>query len=282
MKSLTLVPIGGLANRFYAITSAIAFCRDHDITLRVIWFKDKGMGADFHSLFELSETVDKHKVEIVDAKWFHYLYDRPRKKNLWLPWIWQRILFKWRSYEKDITTTFNLSLLETALDQKNFYLVHCYEFYPISDFNILLLRKDIFYEVKRIRASFSGNNVVGIHIRRTDNINSVRKSPLELFIHSMDKEIELDPKVVFFVASDSLCEKQKLKNRYGEHILTYGEVVKRDNEKGIKEALIELYLLSKTDRIYGSASSSFSLLAAKLSGISVKILSTDNKYENDI
>ena len=79
MKSLTLVPIGGLANRFYAITSAIAFCRDHDITLRVIWFKDKGMGADFHSLFELSETVDKHKVEIVDAKWFHYLYDLGRK-----------------------------------------------------------------------------------------------------------------------------------------------------------------------------------------------------------
>ena len=48
MKRLTLIPIGGLANRFNAITSAIAFCRDYHIKLRVIWFKDKGMGANFH------------------------------------------------------------------------------------------------------------------------------------------------------------------------------------------------------------------------------------------
>ena len=59
MKRLTLIPIGGLANRFNAITSAIAFCRDYHIKLRVIWFKDKGMGANFHDLFELSEDVDK-------------------------------------------------------------------------------------------------------------------------------------------------------------------------------------------------------------------------------
>ena len=46
MKTLTLVPIGGLANRFYAITSAIASCKDYNVKLKVIWFKDKGMDKD--------------------------------------------------------------------------------------------------------------------------------------------------------------------------------------------------------------------------------------------
>ena len=52
MKVLVLVPIGGLANRFYAISSAISFCQMYGIRLHVIWFKDWGMGADFHSLLD--------------------------------------------------------------------------------------------------------------------------------------------------------------------------------------------------------------------------------------
>ena len=100
MKRLTLIPIGGLANRFNAITSAIAFCRDYHIKLRVIWFKDKGMGANFHDLFELSEDVDKSMVEIIDAKWFHYIYDRPRRRNFWIPYIFQTKMFKKKAMKK--------------------------------------------------------------------------------------------------------------------------------------------------------------------------------------
>ena len=40
MKStITFIPIGGLANRFFAITSAIAFCQDHNVKLQVIWLR---------------------------------------------------------------------------------------------------------------------------------------------------------------------------------------------------------------------------------------------------
>ena len=91
-KHLTLVPIGGLANRFYAVTSALSFCLDNQIALKVIWFKDKGMGAGFHDLFNLDPSL-RQDVAVVDAKWSDYIFDRPRKRNFWLPYISQRILF---------------------------------------------------------------------------------------------------------------------------------------------------------------------------------------------
>ena len=67
-KHLTLVPIGGLANRFYAVTSALSFCLDNQIALKVIWFKDKGMGAGFYDLFNLDPSL-RQDVTVVDAKW---------------------------------------------------------------------------------------------------------------------------------------------------------------------------------------------------------------------
>lgn len=275
MRQLTLVPIGGLANRIYAITSAIAFCKDYDVKLKIVWFKDKGMGADFHSLFDLSSEVDKSKVEIIDAKWYHYIYDRPRKRNLWLPCLFQKIMFDKLSYEKDIKDTFCIdSLKRDILNNKSFYLVHCYDFYFIERYDCLILKDDIRMRVDEIKLSFG--NVIGIHIRRTDNINSILNSPLELFINAMNYEISLDSDVNFFVASDSISEKQKLKEIFGERILTYGHIMERSNEKGIKEALVELSLLSSTKKIYGSAFSSFSILASKLSGVNIVILSVDN------
>ena len=81
MKVLVLVPIGGLANRFYAISSAISFCQMYGIRLPVIWFKDWGMGADFHSLLDLAPILSN--IKVVDAHWQDYIYDRPRKRNFW-------------------------------------------------------------------------------------------------------------------------------------------------------------------------------------------------------
>ena len=66
MKVLVLVPIGGLANRFYAISSAISFCQMYGIRLHVIWFKDWGMGADFHSLLDLAPILSN--IKVVDGK----------------------------------------------------------------------------------------------------------------------------------------------------------------------------------------------------------------------
>lgn len=109
MKVLVLVPIGGLANRFYAISSAISFCQMYGIRLHVIWFKDWGMGADFHSLLDLAPILSN--IKVVDAHWQDYIYDRPRKRNFWLPYLYQKVAFPERFYEKDIYNRFSVESL---------------------------------------------------------------------------------------------------------------------------------------------------------------------------
>lgn len=274
MKQLTLVPIGGLANRIYAITSAIAFCKDYDVKLRIIWFKDKGMGADFHSLFDLSSEVDKSKVEIIDAKWYHYIYDRPRKRNLWLPFVIQTFCFNFRYYEKNVLKTLNIDkLAEYIKRNKSIYLVAYYNFYNVEKFNFLLLKNAISKRVDQIACSFSQKKTIGIHLRRTDNIDSIMNSPLSLFVIRMDREIASNPDIHFYIASDSMDEKLELQKQYGDRIIMSLKEVQRNNKDGIIDALIELYILSRTCKIYGSAHSSFSTLAAGIGGVELEIVS---------
>lgn len=269
MKSLTLVPIGGLANRFYAITSAIAFCKDYNIKLRVIWFKDKGMGANFHSLFELAEDVDKSIIEIIDAKWYHYVYDRPRKRNLWLFKFLQSVLFDTCLYEKDIESS------NTILNniRNHSYVIAWFPFYPQK--NNLKYLKPIPSIQKVIDMALLkiGKDIVGMHIRRTDNSLSISNSPTSLFIEKMKFEILQDPKVRFYVASDSVEVKKELSDFFEQRMISLDVNVERSSEVGIIDALVELYILSSTKKIYGSYASTYSTLAAELGGKNIAILS---------
>lgn len=275
-NSLTLVPIGGLANRLYAIASAIAFCKERGISLKVIWFKDKGMGANFHSILALSKETEN--VEIIDAGWKEWFYDRPRKKNFWLPYLWQRLAFGERIYEKAINRGFSSDeLAKTFEKHKSVYIVHYCLFYDRPDLLKSLhpvesIRRRI---EERIHAFSLDKQVIGIHIRRGDHIRSRLNSPLSLFINKIEEEIEKNPDACFYVASDDYEEKNKLKERFGDRIITLFDKVERDNEKGIADAMVELYTLSSMKKIYGSLASTYSLLAARLSGITIEVLSTD-------
>lgn len=273
MKVLVLVPIGGLANRYYAISSAISFCQDHSICLRVIWFKDWGMGADFHSLFKLDPSIKN--VEVIDARWKEYVYDRPRKRNLWLPYLYQKFRFGKRIYENQIDSDFaGESLLSLFSSSDSIYMALCFSFYRNGmTFRYLSPVERIQERIEKRIATFHANRVLGLHIRRTDNKGSILYSPLSLFIEKMKEEIRRDPNTSFYVASDSLSEKRKLLDLFGGHVKTEMNETRRDNQEGIEDALVELYTLAHTEKIYGSVASSFSTLASDFSSIRIEILS---------
>lgn len=269
MKStITFIPIGGLANRVLAITSAIAFCQDHNVKLRILWFKDWGMGADFHSIMELSQPFNE--VEIIDASWKDYIYDRPRKRNFWIPKIWQRFLFGKRFYDEDMFSSFSVQALEEAvLKFKSVYVVHCSDFYKKENILQFLKPTSAVLEAIEERKRLLGldENMIGIHIRRTDNVWSIENSPLFMFITKIKEEIAKDPTVRFYIASDDLGEKQKLKEQFGDRIVTLFDEVRRDNEQGILDAIVELYTLASMKKIYGSFGSTYSMLAAGIRNI---------------
>lgn len=108
---------------------------------------------------------------------------------------------------------------------------------------------------------------VGIHIRRTDNLRSIQHSPSEWFIQKMKEELLEHPEAKFYVASDSLEEKQRLYSIFGDKIIAVWKETERSSKQGIIDALVELYALSATEKIYGSIGSSYSVMASRIGNI---------------
>jgi hypothetical protein len=213
-KTMTCIPIGGLANRSSTIIAAIDFCKDYHLKLKIIWFKDWGMGAAFRDLFTVSEEAGE--VEIVDAHWYHYFLDRPRKRTLWLPWIYQRIKFDACFYEKELYRQIPFEQwFEQHSDSRSFYVVNYMRFYNKGySFRYLFPIESIQEEIEK-QVNELPNHTIGIHIRRTDNVQAIQKSPVSLFIEKMKEEMEKDPAVYFYVASDSMEVKETLINNMG-------------------------------------------------------------------
>ena len=271
MKHLTLIPIGGLGNRIFAIASAIAYCAAQQCRLRIVWFRDWGMGAQFRELFELEGKV--RDVEVVDARWRDYIYDRPRRRNLWIPYPYQRFAFDKRLYEQKIYREGSGIILPSLQNARNAYLVFWAELPTVSyDLDCLRLTAPLAKQVFDRTNAFP-TNTIGIHIRRTDNIRSIQNSPLSLFIEKMRGELKVHPDTKFYVASDSLHEKQELVHHFPDKIITVWKETDRSSRQGIEDALVELYSLAATRKIFGSVGSSYSILAGRIGGIPVEIVS---------
>ena len=101
---ITLVPVGGLANRMRAIDSAIALAQDTHHELRIIWFKDQGLNCKFCELFQpiMLPGVSVREAGPSD----HLLHDRPRKKNFYLPSFFLNTQYDAHIYEKEANDLF--------------------------------------------------------------------------------------------------------------------------------------------------------------------------------
>ena len=269
---ITLIPAGGLANRMKAIDSAILLARHLSAKLRIIWFRDNGLNCRFDQLFEPLEIPG---VELIEATTFDLLlYDRPRKKNLWAPRLYQKIAFDACIYVEEATRLYreNFDFKQWAAN-KNVYLASCIYFYPDEGKRFLPFRpiKSLTLQIEEGSKRF-GPDTIGIHIRRTDNIISIQESPIELFIAEMRVAIATNVRANFYLASDSIEDKERLKELFGQRIITSDQAADRNSIEGMQNALVELWLLSKTNRIIGSAQSSFSETAAEISGIECRIL----------
>jgi hypothetical protein len=110
---------------------------------------------------------------------------------------------------------------------------------------------------------------MGIHIRRTDHLAAIQKSPTEAFIKAMR---EYPPETRFFVATDSEAERNALKVVFGQRILTIATVLNRETFVGGVDAFLDFLGLSLCSEILGSAESSFSQMAAAYGGCPLKVI----------
>lgn len=268
------VPSGGLANRMRAIASAYTLTQAVDSRLQIVWFQDWALCAPFSSIFTPTARLCLREATLKDK----LLYDRARRKNLWLPALPQWLLFEQRLHEDDIWPLMVDKYDFASWQRGRRCYMSCYmDFYPYDSCLLHELFKpvrEITDAVNRNREQLDGHHAIGIHIRRTDHVISIQKSPTSLFIDKIKEETDQHADTKVFLATDSNDVKQELKSVFGSRIVTPDAEARRDGVEGIRGGVVDMYTLAATQKIYGSQGSTFSKMASRLGGIELWFLET--------
>lgn len=273
-ESIWLVPVGGLANRMRAIDSAVALSRQCGSELHIVWFKDPGLNCRFDQLFS---PIDQPGVTVAEASKLDLLrYDRPRRKNFFIPLLFQQPAFDRRMYEMETSRHFHehFDFEAWARGHKVYIAAFVYFYEPRTEWDRFALFEPqplLMQEIEARRARFSAHTI-GVHIRRTDNAISIAQSPTRLFVDRMQQEIERNADTTFYLATDSEEDKALITSRFGDRVFCSPHRADRNSLEGMREALVELYLLSHTRQVLGSVHSSYSETAAQIGHIPYELL----------
>lgn len=263
------IPVSGLCNRMRALDSVVSLCGETGNPLRVYWVKDPIMNCAFADLFQPIPGI-----ELVEKN-APFVFTESSKMSLYSP----RVYSKFSDWE--ILNKYDVRFMQESgfdfrqLNRSKILMAANIRFYPSEKmFDIFVPLECLRQRIAQESASFD-KNTIGIHIRRTDNRKSIAYSPTELFEQAIEQEIESNPEVNFYLACDCAAAKRQLHNKYGDRIITNFDEGDRTTKEGMQQALVELYALSRTRKIYGSYWSSFSHTAAHIGGIEEITVKTD-------
>ncbi len=204
-----------------------------------------------------------------------FMYRSPRRHTLWLPYIVAPMRFDTRIYTPDFMRLRQAGQLEETMRKGCHVVVEsCHEFgdYYRALSKNFVPQPDILEAVDAYVEKNFSSRTIGVHIRRTDNTLAIEKSPLQLFIDAMKREIDTCKDTRFYVATDDYDTKVRLREIFGDRVLTVDVVCNRDSVAGMKDAVKEMWLLSRTTKIYGCFYSSYSVIASQIGNIPLEIL----------
>ncbi|MEM7063212.1 MAG: hypothetical protein AAF572_08605 [Cyanobacteria bacterium P01_B01_bin.77] len=277
-STLTLVPHGGLGNRMRAIDSAVTLSQKLQKQLHVIWLNNTPqLRCPFDKLFQ---PLDK--VRIISPQ-ITSLYIDPQTiqssaqlKKILL--VLAANVFQTANFQKVVGHEEAIDLIKNdrlamLARYRSVMLLTDRSFYPTNTYALFKPIPALESQIQRRTDGF-GERTIGLHIRRGDHVKSSEHSPLRLFEQAIEQEIARDETTNFYLASDSLETKKTLVKRFGRRIISQLTSTSRNSEQGMQEAVIDLYTLSRTSKIYGSYWSSYSRVAADISNLELVILNT--------
>ncbi len=254
----------------FAIDSMIRICQKAGKDLEIIWIKNEDLGSFLSELYQPIEHP-KVKISVRELDKIPFIYS-DRLMNFTRQRIYNSVL---KIYQKTrFEAVFHAS--ETALLKAKGY-----------DFNELIQYSSVYLsswgrldrdkfdsklfqplnDIQGLLPIFD-NKTIGVHIRRTDHLVVIAKTPLEKFFTIMDKELKKDPNVKFFIASDDDRVKDQLVEKYQDRILMESPLkADRSTSNGMKKAMIDLYALANTQKIIGTGLSTFTQMASEINGI---------------
>lgn len=276
---IIIEPCAGLGNRFIALASAYQVAKKLNQELVVIWKEETVLGASMEKLFSLPQEVKVVSISEYGYKldFFGQLRGNSIKK----------------SYRKKTAAFFecdeimnlyneqgNEGIRKMIEEKKNVYIKATNPFWNIFEienaFGFITPDTAILERKDNVLKDAEGKKLVGVHIRRTDHIESITNSPMELFVARMKEELEKEPDTYFYLASDDRGVEEELRGIFGDKIITFKDKsLKRDDEQGIKDAYVEMLCLASGSKIYGSFNSTFSVMASRLGNIPLYVVKAE-------
>lgn len=265
-KEIRLLPHAGLCNRLRAISSAVFLAKKLNRPLTIYWQNNDECASDFCDLFD-PINIDI-PIDVIEYKGLKYSI--ARKKNLYYP-----KLLRIFSVDKEILN-FNCKedgdIIPLISSDGITFIQTCHSITQHYDFQALFKPiSSIMNAINSVTALYS-DNTIGLHIRRTDNVQAIAHNDISSFENCINRELEADSSTKFYLATDDMYVKDYLINKYGTAILTFDIPLNRNTVEGMRGAVVDLWCLSKTKRIIGSFYSSYSEVASFIGKIDLEIV----------
>lgn len=285
--TIKLIPTSGLGNRLRIMATAIKLAKEGNKNLQIYWNRNSELNARFDKLFELPLNI---QVNPIPLKYKIWIGMRRFSSKLFGFENWYLSLFKFDFVFLDSMVNHVLQNrldLQKEVNKATKTFICSYEevnYYDLMDYQLFKPVPAIQKKIDMLVLQFKPSTI-GIHIRATDHITSIKNSPFFLFENNIEEELRQNPEVTFFVATDNEDYQNCLLQKFGkEKILFHKKVFRRDVTEGITDAVVDLFCLSKTSKIYGSYYSSFSYVAGRIGQVPVHVLKKDEPaitYIND-
>lgn len=261
---IIIVAQGGLANRMRAIASGFYYSKKLNRDLLVVWYKNKDLNASFSDIFK----TDSLPLKIIEPGTWKYnlIYEIPRKKNFFISRPVRKLLGI-TSINDLHTFSENHNLDRLNKINKNIIINSGLQF---ADFDPAILQEIFRFNdkvIERKKNLLHGiSPAIAIQIRRTDNVKSIKYSPLHSFEKAINILRENNSSISCFLATDDSQTKASLSSKFPNNIIINPRETRRDTKEGMIDAAAEMLIMSECKTIYGSFWSSFSEIAAFYGG----------------
>ena len=285
-KIMIIEPGGGLGNRLLTISSAYNLAKDCGITdIRLLWRNNNECGCDFEDVLDKLPLPTKVRTMHFGKESYQDLLkkcDVCGALHKCFQMLFYKIFRRWSSTVQlktyqDMPVEEKQSLKDMVLSSKSkyVYIEAYYSFYGQLDLSGVSFNKDI--EKKFVACKQALGSYDAMHIRRTDNVVAIEKSPTKLFYDKIDELISGNEdnsradvsdlrggivKKKIYIATDDSGILDDLRNRYPDAIVSEANSgVSRTSSEGMQFALYEMLILSGAETLYASYGSTFTVIA---------------------
>lgn len=248
------------------INSAICLAeKNENAPVKVLWKKDPGMNAAFMDIFK---PIDE--ISVIGNKFLmgYSFYSYKLMQGSYKYYDDQSVFDK-RFHEEYWNKNHHNVILNT-----------CYDFYELNTqanfYNLFQPVERLLQRINQITAEWQ-ENMVGVHIRRTDHMPAVNYSKTVDFINKMEQLLESNSNTKFYLSTDDPEIEKSFKLRFGSKVgIVDNKNLSRNIRSGIEDAVIDMFCLSRTNLILGSYSSSFSAVASAIGNVPLEIITQSN------